>query len=342
MSSIRNRIRIPTRNVGGSFEGSRIRYPRIDGSERPTIRENSRIVTAIRWLLVTSSNCISIDSPPFFADNLSYRSYTNRNEINVTIVIDGMSRGRMSESVHTLVKDLFVLSGMTNLQLAKSALVFPSHLSSWLKHGKTTIGVDKQYRLLEALGVSGGTLRKDRVHVWNWKLKEADIGPLVRTLMWAGGTYEMIFVAPIGRNITVWNFPLPLAIYDRKLPLRILLLRTISPLIPEQDLPLLDPGIMPPGKIHWRPRSRYQAVHPSGHMEALQIESRIFDEWEKGVVSVEEYDRILWKPAKKNKPEVSRTLMPWESFGKILEKKGVFQRDILEKFPEIENLPEGK
>jgi hypothetical protein len=32
--------------------------------------------------------------------------------------------------------------------------------------------------------------------------------------------------------------------------------------------------------------------------------------------------------------------MPWESFGKILEKKGVFQRDILEKFPEIENPPE--
>ena len=93
MSSIRNRIRIPTRNVGGSFEGSRIRYPRIDGSERPTIRENSRIVTAIRWLLVTSSNCISIDSPPIFIDNLNYRSYTNRNETNVIMVTDGMSRG---------------------------------------------------------------------------------------------------------------------------------------------------------------------------------------------------------------------------------------------------------
>ena len=248
----------------------------------------------------------------------------------------------MSEPIHTLVKDLFALSGMTNLQLAKSALVFPSHLSSWLKHGKTTIGVDKQYRLLEALGVSGGTLRKDRVHVWNWKLKEANIGPLVRTLMWAGGTYEMIFVAPIGPNITEWNFPLPLAIYDRKLPLRILLLRTISPLIPERDLPHLDPGIMPPGKIHWRPRSRHQAIHPSGHMEVLQIEAKIIDEWEKGVISVEDYDRILWKPEKMKEPEVSRTLMSWESFGKILEKKGVFQRDILEKFPDVENPSEGK
>ena len=248
----------------------------------------------------------------------------------------------MSESINTLVRDLFALSGTTNLKLAISAGVSPPNLSSWLKHGKMMIGEDKQHRLLEALGVSGGTLRKDRVHVWNWKLKEADIGPLVRTLLWAGGSYEMVFLAPIGRNITEWNFPLPLAIYDRKLPLRIFLMRTISPLIPEQDLPLLDPGIMPPGKIHWRPRSRYQAVNPSGHMEALQIEDKIFDEWEKGVVSVEDYERILWKPEKKKEPEVSKTLMPWESFGKILEKKGVFQRDILEKFPEIENLPEGK
>ncbi len=248
----------------------------------------------------------------------------------------------MSESVHTLVKDLFVLSGVTNLQLAKSALVFPSHLSSWLKHGKTTIGVDKQYRLLEALGVSGGTLRKDWVHVWNWKLKEADIGPLVRTLTWAGGAYEMIFVAPIGRNITEWNFPLPLAIYDRKLPLRIFLMMTISPLIPAQDLPLFDPGMMLPGKIHWRPRSRYQAVHPSGHMEALQIEDKIFDEWEKGVVTVEDYDRILWKSQEKKEFEDSRTLMAWEPFGRMVEQRGVFQRDILERFPEIENPSEEK
>ena len=76
MSSILNRIRIPTRNVGGSFEGSRIKYPRIDGSDKPTILENSRIVTVIRWFPVTLSNCISIDSPPFFFDNLNYRSYT--------------------------------------------------------------------------------------------------------------------------------------------------------------------------------------------------------------------------------------------------------------------------
>ena len=92
----------------------------------------------------------------------------------------------MSELIYTLVKDLFSLSGTTNLKLAISAGVSPPNLSSWLKHGKMMIGEDKQHRLLEALGVSGGTLRKDRVHVWNWKLKELDLGPLVRTLEWAG------------------------------------------------------------------------------------------------------------------------------------------------------------
>lgn len=246
----------------------------------------------------------------------------------------------MSESIYTLVRDLFALSGTTNLKLAISAGVSPPNLSSWLKHGKMMIGEDKQHRLLEALGVSGGTLRKDRVHVWNWKLKEADIGPLVRTLMWAGGTYEMIFIVPIGRNITEWNFPLPLAIYDRKLPLRILLLRTISPLIPEQDLPLLDPGIMPPGKIHWRPRSRYQAVHPSGHVEALQIEDKIFDEWEKGAISVEDYDRVLWKEEESSDNKSPKNLMTWESFGQRLEHWGIFQSDVLEKFPMAKNPPE--
>lgn len=340
MSSIRNRIRIPTRNVGGSFEGSRIRYPRIEGSESPTIRENSRIVTAIRWFSVTLSNCISIDSPPVFIDNLNYTNYTISNVINVIIVTNGMSRGRMSESVHTLVKDLFVLSGMTNLQLAKSALVFPSHLSSWLKHGKTTIGVGKQYRLLEALGVSGGTLRKDRVHVWNWKLKELDLGPLVRTLEWAGSNWEMITLAPLGRNITEWTFPLRVAFYDRNLPVRIYLRTTLSPLIRGADLSLFGLHILPPGKVHWRPRSRFQALHPSGRLETLLIDAEIFDEWEKGVVTVEDYDRILWKA--EGKVETPKNLMKWESFGKILEKKGVFQRDILERFPEIEDPSEEK
>ena len=264
------------------------------------------------------------------------------NVINVIIVTNGMSRGRMSESVHTLVKDLFVLSGMTNLQLAKSALVFPSHLSSWLKHGKTTIGVGKQYRLLEALGVSGGTLRKDRVHVWNWKLKELDLGPLVRTLEWAGGNWEMITLAPLGRNITEWTFPLRVAFYDRNLPVRIYLRTTLSPLIRGVDLSLFGLHILPPGKVHWRPRSRFQAIHPSGLLETLLIDAEIFDEWEKGVVTVEDYDRILWKEEESNESKAPKNLMTWESFGQRLEQWGIFQSDVLEKFPYAKNPPEGQ
>lgn len=253
-----------------------------------------------------------------------------------------MSRGRMSEFKHTLVKDLFVLSGITNLKLAMKSGMYPSNLSSWLKHGKATIGEDKQYRLLDALGVSGGTLKKDQVHVWHWKLKNLDLGPLIRTLEWAGETWEMITIAPIGRMITKWTFPFPIAIYDRNIPIRIYLKTTVSPLIRGIDISLFGPGILPSGKARWRPRSRYQAVHPSGLLETLQIEDRIFDEWEKGVVSVEDYDRILWGTEERKETESPKTLMAWEPFGKILEQRGISQQDILERFPEIESPPEEK
>ena len=41
-------------------------------------------------------------------------------------------------------------------------------------------------------------------------------------------------------------------------------------------------------------------LYSLGRMEALFIDAEIFDEWEKGVVTVEDYDRILWKEEESN------------------------------------------
>jgi hypothetical protein len=236
-----------------------------------------------------------------------------------------------------IIKDLLALSGKSASGIAKQAGLNRSNVTKWLKHGGSDVGEEAQDRMVTILGGAGGTLRKDIVHVWHWKLNELDLGPLVRTLEWAGGDWEMITIAPIGRNVTEWTFPLPIAIYDRNLPVRIYLGAIVSPLIRGVDISLLGPHILPPGKARWRPRSRYQAVHPSGQLETLSIEEKIYDEWAKGIISVADYDRILWGPEKKKGNATPKIPMSWESFGKILEQSGIKQSDILEKFPEIKN-----
>jgi hypothetical protein len=227
-------------------------------------------------------------------------------------------------SKRELIRDLLALQGKSASSIANQAALH-----------RSDVGEDAQDRMLTILGVSGGALRKDVVHIWRWKLKGSDIQPLIRVLKWAGETYEMITLAPIGRNMENWTFPLPIAIYNRNLPVRIYLEATFSPLIREVDISLFGPRILPLGKARWRPRSRYQAVHPSGHLETLLIEEKIFDEWEKGIISVADYDRILWGSEKR---KANKTPMSWESFGKILEQGGIQQSDVLEKFPEIKNL----
>lgn len=241
-------------------------------------------------------------------------------------------------SKRELIRDLLALQGKSASSVANQAALQRSNVTRWLKHGGSDVGEDAQDRMLTILGVSGGALRKDVVHIWRWKLRGSDIQPLIRVLGWAGETYEMITLAPIGRNMANWDFPLPIAIYNRNLPVRIYLEATFSPLIREVDISLFGPRILPLGKARWRPRSRYQELHPSGHLETLLIEEKIFDEWEKGIISVADYDRILWGPEKRKGNKTPKSQMSWESFGKILEQRGIKQSDVLKKFPEIENL----
>ena len=243
-------------------------------------------------------------------------------------------------SKRELISDLLALLGKSASSVAQKASLHRSNVTRWLKHGGSDVGEDAQDRILTILGVSGGRLRKDMVHVWRWKLKDTEIQSLIRVLKWAGGTYEMVTLAPIGQNIANWAFPLPIAIYDRNLPVRIYLEVTFSPLIREGDISLFGPGILPPGKARWRPRSQYQAAHPSGHMETLSIAEKIFDTWTKGIISVEDYDRILWGTEERKGNKTPKIPMSWESFGKMLEQRGIQQSDILEKFPEIKNPPE--
>ena len=83
-----------------------------------------------------------------------------------------------------------------------------------------------------------------------------------------------------------------------------------------------------------------KTLYSLGRMEALCIDAEIFDEWEKGVVTVEDYDRILWKEEESNENKAPKNLMTWESFGQRLEQWGIFQSDVLETFPIAKNPPD--
>ena len=94
-----------------------------------------------------------------------------------------------------LIKDLLLLDGRSASSLASETGLSRSNVTHWLKHGGSSVGIERQDELLEKLGVSRGTLSPDKVH--NWTLKTGDLLPLARVLDWAGGRpYEMLFLFP--------------------------------------------------------------------------------------------------------------------------------------------------
>ena len=220
-----------------------------------------------------------------------------------------------------IIKDLLALSGKSASGIAKQAGLNRSNVTKWLKHGGSDVGEEAQDRMLTILGGADGTLRKDIVHVWHWKLKAPDIGPLISTLEWAGGFFEMVFLAPSGR--TEWNQSLLLiALYDPERPIRILLKRTVSPFISKENIPDLNPGTLSNGKVRWRPW-RNGPVHLA---TTLIIEEKIYNEWDSGIVSIDDYDRILLQ-GKKTKPPT----MTWDFLINELNNRGISPEEVFRK-----------
>jgi hypothetical protein len=188
----------------------------------------------------------------------------------------------------TLIKDLLILTGRSASSLASEIGVFRGSITQWLKHGGTSIGVEKQDEILSRLGISRGNLSSTRVHFWI--LPAGDLSPLVRILSWASSSpFEMVFLSPDNdgdREYLPEN--LPLAIYNFEKKIRILVRRKFDPMDPERES--ID-SLVASGRAKWKDNPFFGIV-PSSSLD-LRIDSRIFENFLAGNISVEEYDRIL-------------------------------------------------
>ena len=203
----------------------------------------------------------------------------------------------MSNSIdrRTLIKDLLLLTGRSASSLAAETGLSRSNVTHWLKHGGSSVGVERQDELLERLRVSGGTLSPDKVH--SWTLKTGELLPLARVLDWAGGRpYEMLFLIP-SPLISLKEFTNYLTSPH--------LIRSLSPSIrisfrwrPPVFLPVtkiqqIDPVIVQTGLAKWRniPK-KTPASYP-----VIKVERHLYDKFEEGEISIEDFDQV-WNSVK--------------------------------------------
>ena len=158
----------------------------------------------------------------------------------------------------TLIKDLLILTGRSASSLATEIGINRSGVTHWLKHGGTSIGIEKQDEILSRLGVVGGTLSPDIVHVWNLKIGE--LLPLARVLSWAGGRPYKIFYLYTSspkkldhyfdhRNWSSTHHPL--LIHSSFPPINIVFRHRPPTFLPVTQIQLIDPVLVDTGLAEW-------------------------------------------------------------------------------------------
>ena len=220
----------------------------------------------------------------------------------------------------TLIKDLLMLTGRSASSFASETGLHRSNVTRWLKTGESCVGVERQGELLKRLGVSGGSLSSKLVH--KWILKSGDLSPLVRILSWASPSpFELVFLSPDSDGVGEY-LPenLPLAIYNFEKKIRILLRRKFDPMDPERES--ID-SLVASGRAKWKDNP-FSGIVPSSSPD-LRIDSRIFENFLAGNVSVEEYDRILG-----GEKTTTASSMTWPSFVAEMARRGLRPEDVLE------------
>ena len=200
----------------------------------------------------------------------------------------------MSNSIdrRILIKDLLLLVGRSASSLASEIGLSRSNVTHWLKHGGSSVGVERQDELLEKLGVSRGTLSPDKVHYWTLK---TDLLPLARMLDWAGGRpYEMLFLLPsFDIKVLTDFFSYPYLIRSLSPSIRISFRWRPSVFLPVTKIQQIDPVIVQTGLAKWRniPK-KTPASYPF-----IKVERHLCDKFEEGEISIEEFDQV-WNSVK--------------------------------------------
>lgn len=202
----------------------------------------------------------------------------------------------MSNSIdrRTLIKDLLLLTGRSASSLAAETGLSRSNVTHWLKHGGSSVGVERQDELLERLGVSGGTLSPDKVH--SWTLKTGELLPLAKVLDWAGGRpYEMLFLIPSSLSLKEFINYLtsPHLIRSLSPSIRISFRWRPPVFLPVTKIQQIDPVIVQTGLAKWRniPK-KTPASYP-----VIKVERHLYDKFEEGEISIENFD-LVWNSVK--------------------------------------------
>ena len=125
-----------------------------------------------------------------------------------------------------LINNLIDLSGKTPSRIAEEAGLSRSGVLRWLKGG-SDLGNKAQDKLLSVLGVSGGTLASDRVHLWT---NDPSLKSLCEILVWSNEEFETVVL--IYDSVPIQNF---ICLFGPLKSIRILVRQTISPMLPPSD-----------------------------------------------------------------------------------------------------------
>lgn len=231
----------------------------------------------------------------------------------------------------TLIKDLIILNGRSASSLASETGLSRSNVTHWLKHGGSSVGVERQDELLEKLGVSGGSLSSKLVH--NWILKSGDLSSVERILKWAGKKpYEMIYLVPDPvdwryRGSDLVKFPLLIRSPDSISPIRIVLRRKPSILIPDSEIQEEDIILVGTGLVKW-----------SQYREISSVKQDLYEKFIRKDISSQEYDQV-WNSvsgekmngAISTKGESEKTPQTWEELVNQAKSKGISLQEASEK-----------
>jgi hypothetical protein len=192
---------------------------------------------------------------------------------------------------YKLASLLLNIRGISITSAAKSCGLNASAVAGWLKGVPGRLSQEKQNIFLGYLGISGGTLASDRVHLWTI---DHNLEPLREILAWVGEEFENIVLIPQNIRVKDW---LPTSnlflLYSSPKSIRILLRQKISPLVLPGPKSWVNPTNLP--HVKW-----FEYKKGSGIIDKLTtnplllIPRNRFDKFmSDSSVSLEEYDQTL-------------------------------------------------
>lgn len=233
-----------------------------------------------------------------------------------------MSKGTKKEQ--DLASILLGLRTQSITSAAKDCGLNPSHVAGWLKGRPLSLSQKNQNIFLGYLGVSGGTLVSDRVHIWT---DNNSLELLREILACSKGAFEAVVL--IDDLVSTQNF---ICLFDPLKSIRILVRQTISPMFPASE-----PTIPCVIRKHPTIRMEHDLFNQTNSLKKIQIHG--FDRSLKSVFGSRKIGEEI--PKKQEKALTSKELneIRTRAVDRAVE-SGVLREDIRTLLDHIETLEE--